>query len=673
MHTNALIHESSPYLLQHAHNPVDWLPWGDAAFEKARKENKLVLVSIGYSACHWCHVMEHESFEDEMVASIMNKHFINIKVDREERPDVDMLYMSAVQLITGQGGWPLNCFVLPDGRPIYGGTYFQKERWMNILNNLHNLFATDYEKVLQYATDLTNGIKQAELIYAKQNEDATLHWNVIEKCISNWKMRFDTILGGPNRAPKFPMPNNYSFLLKYAYTKGDAEVMKQVDLTLQTMALGGIYDQLGGGFARYSVDMEWKVPHFEKMLYDNAQLITLYCEAFRYTQNGLYQHTVQHSIDFVLREWLSAEHGFYSALDADSEGEEGKYYVWQTEELSQLLNENFDIFCDYYCVNDIGYWEHDNYILMRSKETAAILQKYNLSEKELNEKIATCNAILIKAREKRVKPGLDNKILTAWNGLMCRALCEAYLTFGDKKYKEIALSNASFIKNQLLQKDGSLKRSFSNGHAKIDGFLDDYAFVIDAFIHIYYISQDESWLNQAIKLSEYALQHFYDEEKALFYYTAATSEKLAVRTSEVSDNVIPSSNSQMALNLFKLYKITGRKSYYTISSQMLSNLSEEIAHYGAGYSNWASLYMDLLNDPAEVCIVGKDVEEKLLNLYKHYLPNAIFVVTASPSELDILKDRYVNDKTLIYVCKNKSCQMPTSVVKEAVELIEKNN
>lgn len=673
MHSNALINESSPYLLQHAHNPVNWVPWSDKAFETARKENKLVLVSIGYSACHWCHVMEHESFENTEVAAIMNKYFVNIKVDREERPDVDMLYMSAVQLMTGHGGWPLNCFVLPDGRPIYGGTYFQKERWINILNNLHNLYTNDYEKVLQYATDLTNGIKQAELIYSKKNEGSSISWNTLEKCISNWKTRFDNDLGGPNRAPKFPMPNNYSFLLKYAYTKGDAEVLKHVDLTLKTMALGGIYDQLGGGFARYSVDMQWKVPHFEKMLYDNAQLITLYCEAYRYTNNNLYKQTAQHTIEFVLREWLTKENGFYSALDADSEGEEGKYYVWQTEELSRLLNDNYDLFCDYYCVNDIGYWEHDNYILMRNHETASILQKYNLNEKTLNEKIQNCNAVLLAAREKRVKPGLDNKILTSWNGLMCRALCEAYLTFGEKKYKDIAVSNATFIKSSLMQADGSLKRSFSNGAAKISGFLDDYAFVIDAFIHVYYISQDELWLDLAEKLSNYSLEHFYDTDRNLFYYTAGTSEQLAVRTSEVSDNVIPSSNSQMAINLFKLHKIKGGENHLKTVSEMLKNLTEEIAHYGAGYCNWASLYMDLLNDPAEVCIVGKDVEEKLLGLYKHYLPNAIFVVTASPSELDILKGRYVNDKTLIYVCKNKSCQMPTSVIKEAVELIEKHN
>lgn len=670
MHTNALINESSPYLLQHAHNPVNWLPWNESAFEQAKRENKLVLISIGYSACHWCHVMEYESFEDETVASIMNEHFINIKVDREERPDVDMLYMSAVQLMSGQGGWPLNCFVLPDGRPIYGGTYFQKPQWISILNNLSALFRNDKSKVLQYASDLTNGIQQAELIHAKKSEDAVLNYSVIEKSIANWKKRFDTLLGGPNHAPKFPLPNNYSFLLKYAYLKKDAEVMKQVDLTLQKMAIGGIYDQLGGGFARYSVDMQWKVPHFEKMLYDNAQLVTLYCEAYRFTKNKLYKETAINTIEFVLKEWLSPQYGFYSALDADSEGEEGKYYVWQKEELANLLGEHFYIFCDYYSVNEIGYWEHDNYILMRADNLSDVLVKYNITEDKLNNIIAECKQICLKQREKRVKPGLDNKILTAWNALMCKALCEAYLTFNKPKYKEIAIQNAEFISENLIKTDNSILRSFSNGEVKINGFLDDYAFTIDAFISIYTITQNEKWLNKAHMLCEYTIKHFYSDNTNLFYYTSSLGEQLVVRTSEVSDNVIPASNSQMAINLYALSKILQKAEYHKLCVQMIENLNEEIMHYGAGYSNWASLYMDLLNDKAEVCIVGKDVNEKILALYNYYLPNTIFVVSASASELELLDNHFVEGKTLIYVCKNKTCKLPTEQTEEAVKQIE---
>ena len=600
----------------------------------------------------------------------MNTHFINIKVDREERPDVDMLYMSAVQLMSGQGGWPLNCFVLPDGRPIYGGTYFQKPQWINILNNLHQLFSNDQEKVLQYATDLTEGIKQSELIYTKKSEDAVLNFSVIEKCIANWKKRFDTLLGGPNRAPKFPLPNNYSFLLKYAYLYKDAEVMRHVDLTLQKMAFGGIYDQLGGGFARYSVDMQWKVPHFEKMLYDNAQLITLYCEAYRCNKNKLYSDVVNETIAFVMKEWLSNEGGFYSALDADSEGEEGKFYVWQKDELESVLKENYEVFCDYYNINDIGYWEHDNYILMRHENLAELLVKHDLKEPALQKLIADCKTQLLAVREKRVKPGLDNKILTAWNGLMVKALCEAALTFNNDGYKKQALQTAEFIKTHLIKADGSIYRSFSNGQAKIEGFLDDYAFVIDAFISVYYVSQNEAWLQLATKLSDHTLSHFYNKSTNLFYYTSTNGEKLAVRTTEVSDNVIPSSNSQMALNLFRLYKITEQNAYYEIASQMLQNLNEEIMHYGAGYSNWASLYIDLLNNVSEVCIVGKDVDEKIRDLHNYYLPNTIFVVAASRSELEILKQRFVDGRTMIYVCKNKTCQLPTEDVKEAVRQIE---
>ncbi len=670
MNSNALIHETSPYLLQHARNPVNWVSWSPAVFEQAKKENKLVLISIGYSACHWCHVMEHQSFEDEAVAEIMNEHFINVKVDREERPDVDMLYMSAVQLMAGQGGWPLNCFVLPDGRPVYGGTYFQKGQWINILQNLYQLFDKEPEKVMQYATDLTAGINQAELINAKKTEENVLTNSVIEKSVSNWKKRFDKELGGPNRAPKFPIPNNYNFLLKYAHLNNDPEVLKHVELTLQKMACGGIYDQLGGGFARYSVDVYWKIPHFEKMLYDNAQLVTLYCEAYRLTKNKLYQQVVFETLEFVEREWLSPENGFYSALDADSEGVEGKYYVWQKEELEYLLGEHFEVFGEYYNINDIGYWEDDNYVLMRTENIVDLLVKHNLKDTELDKMISDCKIILLKHREKRVKPGLDNKILAAWNGLMCKAYCEAYLTFKNAHYKEVALKNATFLKEKLVKSDFSIWRSYNNGKPKVNGFLDDHAFVIDAFISVYTISQNESWLMLAKNLTDHALENFYNADTQLFYYTAKNSEKLVVRTTETSDNVIPASNSQMACNLFKLSKITGNDEYKGISSLMLNHFSDEIMNYGAGYSNWASLYLDLLNDCFEVCIVGKDVDTILQKLHNYYLPNTIFVVTASDSELDILKQRFIEGKTLIYICKDKTCKSPTEDVKEAVALLE---
>lgn len=666
---NELINETSPYLLQHARNPVKWVPWNESVLERARREDKLVLVSIGYSACHWCHVMEHESFEDEKVAEVMNRHFICIKVDREERPDVDMLYMTAVQLMNGQGGWPLNCFVLPDGRPIYGGTYFRKEQWINILLNLSGLYEENREKVMQYATELTNGIHQTELFHTKETPNDGLKKEVLEKCIANWEKRLDNDLGGPMKAPKFPLPNNYSFLLKYAYLTGDEKLLKHVELTLNKMACGGIYDQLGGGFARYSVDVFWKIPHFEKMLYDNAQLVSLYCDAYRLTKNNLYKEVIRETLAFVEKEWLSKEGGFYSALDADSEGEEGKFYVWEKEELETLLENDFALFADYYNVNDVGYWEDGKYVLMRNENVTGILLKHQVKENELTEIINRCKRKLLTEREERIQPGLDDKILTSWNALMCKAYADAFLTLGEKKYQAIALRNASFIKEKLIKPDLSMWRSYKGG-ARINAFLDDYAFTIDAFIQVYLISKDESWLYLAMDLCGYALDHFYNPDSGLFYYTSGTSEKLVVRTTESSDNVIPASNSQMAHNLFRLSKYFNIPGHEDKARKMLLRFSEEIAAYGSGYSNWAGLYSDMLNDFFEVCIVGKDVDEKMMELQNHYVPNAIFAISASHSELDLLKQRFVEGKTLVYVCKNRSCQLPVSEVKEALKQLE---
>lgn len=669
MYTNDLINETSPYLLQHAHNPVNWVAWSNDALKKAKRENKLVLVSVGYSACHWCHVMEHESFEDEKVAAIMNEHFICIKVDREERPDVDALYMTAVQLMSGQGGWPLNCFTLPDGRPIYGGTYFRKEQWINILLNLSGLYAENPEKVMQYATELTKGLHQTELINTKAYEVHPFHKDVLDKCLEKWEKRFDNELGGPKKAPKFPLPNNYSFLLKRAVITSDDKLLKHVELTLTKMACGGIYDQLQGGFARYSTDIEWKVPHFEKMLYDNAQLVTLYCEAYRVTKNTLYKEIVEQTLLFVEKEWLSKEYGFYSALDADSEGEEGKYYVWKKEELEDLLANDYPIFADFYNINDTGYWEHSNYILVRNENVSDILFRHQLSVKELETVISKCKTVLLNAREKRIKPGLDDKILTCWNALMCKAYSEAYLTFKNPHYKTIALKNAGFLKQNMIRPDLFMYRNYKNGKATINAFLDDYAFTIDAFIQVYLISQDETWLHLSKELCDHAIANFQNPESGLFYYTDR-SNQLLLRTTETSDNVIPASNSQMAINLFRLGKYFNDNAYEEKSVKMLNRFTDEIIDYGAGYSNWASLYSDLLNLSHEVCIVGKAVEEKLLGLFEHYIPNAIFVVTASNSALDILEHRFVEGKTLIYVCKNRTCSLPVAEVKEALAQFE---
>ncbi len=668
--TNSLIKETSPYLLQHAHNPVNWHPFSAKIFEIAKAENKPILISIGYSACHWCHVMEHESFEDSEVANIMNENFINIKVDREERSDVDMLYMQAVQLMTGRGGWPLNCFVLPDGRPFYGGTYFRKTQWIEVLNNLINLYKLESNKVLEYAEALTNGIKQAELISTSNKIDTLLTKELIQLSVKKWKTLLDEEHGGPNKAPKFPMPCNYQFLLRYAILEKDNALLNQVNLTLKKMAFGGIYDQLHGGFSRYSTDIIWKVPHFEKMLYDNAQLISLYTEAYNLTKNPLYKEIACDTLQFIENEWYKAEGYFYSAYDADSDGEEGKFYVWNQLDLKDLLGENFDVFSDYFEINDKGYWEHGNYILMRSENQIQLLTKFNLTKNELDHIILTCKNSLKQEAKSRLKPSLDDKTITSWNALICSAYSKAYLSFGEIKYKEIALTSINFITSQLTLVDGKLYRTYKNKCAKIDGFLEDYAFTIEALINVYLISQNQEFLNKAYNLCELTLSLFQNKESDFLFYTNNLSTDLILRTSEISDNVIPSSNSQMAHNLFMLGNYFGNTEWINRSEKMLSNLLEEFKNYGAGYSHWGSLALCYSYPFKEISIVGKHVNENLIQLYKHGVTNAIFTVSETNSDLPFLKNRYVENQTLFYVCENNTCYSPTKSLAETILQLE---
>ncbi len=668
--TNSLIKETSPYLLQHAHNPVNWHPFSAKIFEIAKAENKPILISIGYSACHWCHVMEHESFEDSEVAKIMNENFINIKVDREERSDVDMLYMQAVQLMTGRGGWPLNCFVLPDGRPFYGGTYFRKTQWIEVLNNLINLYKLESNKVLEYAEALTNGIKQAELISTSNKIDTLLTKELIQLSVKKWKTQLDDENGGPNKSPKFPMPCNYQFLLRYAILEKDNTLLNQVNLTLKKMAFGGIYDQLHGGFSRYSTDIIWKVPHFEKMLYDNAQLISLYTEAYNLTKNPLYKEIACDTLQFIENEWYKAEGYFYSAYDADSDGEEGKFYVWNQLDLKDLLGENFDVFSDYFEINDKGYWEHGNYILMRSENQIQLLTKFNLTKNELDHIILTCKNSLKQEAKSRLKPSLDDKTITSWNALICSAYCKAYLSFGEIKYKEIALTSINFIISQLTLVDGKLYRTYKNKCAKIDGFLEDYAFTIEALINVYLISQNQEFLNKAYNLCELTLSLFQNKESDFLFYTNNLSTDLILKTTEISDNVIPSSNSQMAHNLFMLGNYFGNTEWINRSKKMLSNLLEEFKNYGAGYSHWGSLALCYSYPFKEISIVGKHVNENLIQLYKHGVTNAIFTVSETNSDLPFLKNRYVENQTLFYVCENNTCYSPTKSLAETILQLE---
>jgi uncharacterized protein len=668
-YTNELINESSPYLLQHAHNPVNWVAWSDAAFERAKTEDKLVLVSIGYSSCHWCHVMEHESFEDTVIAKIMNDNFICIKVDREERPDVDAIYMNAVQLMTGSGGWPLNCFTLPDGRPVYGGTYFPKEQWSQVLQNLYYTYQKDRQSILEYADDLTKGVQQSELIEVK-TEQPEFQAEKLDEMMVNWKRGFDSIRGGNNRAPKFPMPNNYDFMMQYAYHTGDTAVLNHVDLTLRQMAFGGIYDQVGGGFSRYSVDSLWKVPHFEKMLYDNAQLVSLYSHAYQRTKNPLYKDVVYQTLQWVNREMTTREGAFYSALDADSEGEEGKFYVWSENELKQVLGADFDFVKTYYNVNDYGLWE-GHYILLRIAEDETVARQLNMSVDNLKLKVRQVNEKLLAERAKRIRPGLDDKSLTSWNALMLIACLDAYQAFGEELFLKAALMNANWLNKNQVKKDGSLWHTYKNGKSKIPGFLEDYCFTLEAFVKLYEVTFDEEWLNTAALVSSYALEHFYDEKSGMFYFSPDVETQLIARKMEISDNVIPSSNSSMANFLYKYGTLMDNEEFKILARQMLANVYEDMETYGPAYSNWGILGMHLLYPYYEVAVTGDNWAEKMKELNAYYLPNKV-VMGGTKGKLSMLQGKFVGETT-IFVCVNKACQLPVKEVSEAVKQVRASN
>lgn len=667
-YTNELIHETSPYLLQHAHNPVNWQPWGKRSLNQAKAENKLLLISIGYSACHWCHVMEHESFEDETVAQIMNDHFVCIKIDREERPDIDHIYMSAVQLLTGRGGWPLNCIALPDGRPIWGGTYFPKENWIQALEAVSKFYTENPEKTDEYAAKLQEGIEQSTLIPISQ-ESSKVDPLLLAAILKKWQSYFDTKNGGTKGAPKFMLPNNWQFLLRAGVQFQDQSISDQVKLTLQKMAFGGLYDQIGGGFARYSTDEIWKVPHFEKMLYDNAQLLRLYAEAWQVDPNPLYQQVVSETIDFLKREMLSPENGFYSALDADSEGEEGKFYTWTKPELKQLIGDDFELFSDYYIVNSLGYWEHNQYILMRTETNTVFAENHQISTDELQTKVDLWKQKLLAEREKRVRPGLDDKILASWNAMTISGLVSCYKAFGKSEYLELALANAVFLKDKMITDSGEVFHSYKNSQAKISGFLEDYAFAVEAFTALFEVSGDARWLNLAQQLAERSMKQFYDPKRLFFYFTPEKQSDLITRTVEVYDNVIPSSNSVMARNLLRLSYLFDRSDYKKIAENMLERMSGNISEYPSGYSNWAQLLLDFTGSQKEMVVIGEKAIDHLKNLQKHYMPDVIFCASTTASELPLLKNRYVSGKTLIYICQNNTCQLPVETVKEALEII----
>lgn len=667
-HTNQLIHETSPYLLQHAYNPVDWHPWGEEALRKARDEEKLIIISIGYSACHWCHVMERESFEDDAVAEFMNEHFVSIKVDREERPDIDQVYMNAVQLMSGRGGWPLNCLALPDGRPIYGGTYFPKEQWLDMLRQVLQYVKENPDGTEEMANRLTHGIRSQESIYTSERADPYKP-DDLEEIFENWKHQVDFEMGGTRGAPKFPLPSGHRYLLFHHYITGDQEALRAVKVTLGKMAHGGIFDQVGGGFARYSVDATWKVPHFEKMLYDNAQLVSLYSEAYRSTGLDIYREVAEETVTFVMRELLSSEGAFWSALDADSEGVEGKYYVWTAEELQELLGDDAVIIMDYYHATGVGNWEKGVNILLRNEEPGKVADRHGISMEELKLKVSNARVELLAARERRVRPGLDDKILASWNALMISGLLEAYKTSGNKAHLESAIQSAGFILDKMQTSEGGLFRSYKEGKATIHAFLDDYAFFIAALISLYQVTFDEKWLISARKLAEYVISHFHDKGSGMFFYTSDQDPELVARKMEVTDNVIPAASSEMAKNLFLLGHYFEKQDFVEMAKQMLDNVREHARDGAMYYSNWDVLMAWFAKEPFEVAITGPDADDIREKFLRQYLPDVLLTGGEKESTLPLLKDKFVKGKTMIYVCKQKTCRKPTDDFDEALGMI----
>lgn len=670
--SNDLIHETSPYLLQHASNPVDWKPWNENTLAKAKEEDKPILVSIGYSACHWCHVMEHESFENDEVAEVMNAHFVCIKVDREERPDVDQLYMNAAQLITGKGGWPLNCFTMPDGRPFHAGTYFPKENWMQVLKQVQAEFQNNRAKLNDYANRLVSGIEQTGAIVSdpKFNTQAENVLKQVDLSVIQWSQRFDNTHGGSTGAPKFPIPNNYSFLSRYAFHFENHPIDRFVDLSLTKMARGGIYDQIEGGFARYSVDALWKLPHFEKMLYDNGQLLEVYSERYKKTKNPQYLQVVHQTADFIKNELMTNDAAFYSAYDADSDGVEGKYYVWTKKELQDILGDDFALCEDYYSVNDSGYWEDGNYILLRG-EPDAVMLKHSLTSMELESRVKQINEKLLKVRAKRIKPGLDDKSLTNWNGLMISGYVEAYKATGNEEYLSLAVASARFIVDHQLNDDNSLWHSYKNGLSTIHGFLEDYACVIKAFLDVYSATMEVIWAKLANQLCRFTLDHFYNAESGFFHFTSHDSSDLVVKNVDYFDNVIPSSNSMMCRNLIQLGRLYLNAGYQSIASEMLTKIAPKVSSYGSGFSNWMLAILDQYQVYNEVVVVGENAKSVVEELQALYLPNCLISGSEEGRGLPIFESRWIEGKTLIYVCHHNTCQAPIESVEEALRLLKK--
>ncbi len=668
-YTNDLINETSPYLLQHAHNPVNWKPWKPEVLAQAKEEDKLIIISVGYAACHWCHVMEHESFEDSTVAAVMNEHFIPIKVDREERPDVDQIYMDACHLMNQQGGWPLNAIALPDGRPIFAGTYYKKDQWLQILDHYQKQFKNDRSTAEEMAKQVVNGIRNMDNV-PKVEPVSSYRIEDLDRIFRGWESSIDYQKGGKKGAPKFPMPNNYLYLLRYQHIAPNDDALKAALITLDNMADGGIYDHVGGGFARYSVDADWHVPHFEKMLYDNGQLVSLYSEAYQLTGKELYKSVVEETLGWIAREMTSDEGGFYSSLDADSDGEEGKYYVFTREEVDSLLGDNSQLFSETYDIIGRGNWEHEKNILRKKKGFRQVAERNEIHVNDLKEILQKGKKALYAHRETRVRPGLDDKVLTGWNALMLKGYVDAYRVFNNDSYLEAALKNGHFIANNMMQEDGRLNRNYKNGSSNINAFLDDYGLTIDAFIALYQATFDEQWLLKAKSLGEYVLAHFKDEDSGMFFYTSDLDDPLLTRKLELSDNVIPGSNSVIAKAFYELGLYFYDNEYQDISRQMLSNMEQQLYRQGRFFTNWSWLMTYFVREPHEVAIIGDNFEALRKEMDQTYLPHVLLSGGREEGSLKLLKNKKIEGQTTIYVCQQKVCKFPVTDVEKALKLMK---
>ncbi len=675
---NRLAKETSPYLLQHAYNPVEWYPWGEEALQRAIDEDKPILVSIGYSACHWCHVMEKESFENEDTAAIMNRHFINIKIDREERPDLDHIYMDAVRAMTGGGGWPLNVFLTPDKKPFYGGTYFppvnayNRMSWRQVLASVNDAFNQKRDEIETQAYNLTEHL-QASNSFGLSTPGSTSVFSA-ENCklmAENILKAADKTWGGFGRAPKFPQTFSLQYLLQYYYYSGDEDAMQQVKLSLDKMMQGGIYDHVGGGFARYSTDEKWLAPHFEKMLYDNALLLSVLSEAYQLTGNSSYRSIIEQTIEYAEREMLSPEGGFYSALDADSEGVEGKYYTWSWQEIHDVLGDEAELFCKVYDIKEEGNWEHTNIIWLPAtiKEVA---EQNELSYEALEDLLKICRQELFNVREKRIRPGLDDKILLGWNALMISAYCKAHAALGDEKYLQKAARSIQFLEENLRH-GNKWYHSWKENMPKYPAFLDDFAYLIQAYIHLHEVSGENGYLSQAKKLLLYTIEEFEEGETGFFYYTGESQTDVLLRKKEVYDGAVPSGNAVMAVNLNYLATIYNEPTWRKQAEDMVQSLGSAIVRYPTSFGIWAFLLQQITRGWNEIAIVGSTAAEYLKQVNHIYLPGKISLITDKENnEYALLENKKPeNDETLLYWCSNYSCSAPETSLELFIQKLKK--